>query len=61
LRREVEPLLGANRRELAERAHATLGFDGGGAAAAELLALARARWNRFSRRGRRRLSAVPGR
>ncbi|MGH2823594.1 MAG: glycosyltransferase family protein, partial [Thermoleophilaceae bacterium] len=35
LRREVTALLGADRRELGERAQATLGFDGAAAAAAE--------------------------
>ena len=58
LRREVAGLVGASRRRLAERADAALGFDGARAAAAELLALARARDGRFARR---RLVAVPGR
>jgi predicted glycosyltransferase len=58
LRREVAGLLGASRRRLAERAHVALGFDGAAAAAAELLALARARDGRFPRR---RLVAVHGR
>jgi predicted glycosyltransferase len=58
LRREVAALLGESRRPLAERAQAALGFDGAAAAAAELLALARAGDGRFPRR---RLVAVPGR
>jgi predicted glycosyltransferase len=58
LRREVAGLLGSSRRRLAEGAQAALGFDGAAAAAAELLALARARDGRFPRR---RLVAVPGR
>jgi predicted glycosyltransferase len=58
LRREVAGLVGASRRRLAERALAALGFDGAPAAAAELLALARARDGRFARR---RPVAVPGR
>jgi predicted glycosyltransferase len=58
LRREVAGLLGSSRRRLAEGAQAALGFDGAAAAAAELLALARARDGRFPRR---RLVAVRGR
>lgn len=59
LRREVAALLGASRRELAERAQATLGFDGAAAAAGELLALAQAR-SRFPRRRRESpLAALP--
>jgi predicted glycosyltransferase len=40
LRREVAALLLASRRGIAERAHATLGFDGARRAAGELLQLA---------------------
>jgi predicted glycosyltransferase len=50
LRSEVATLLGASRRELAERARETLGCDGAAAAAARLLALASAGGSRFSRR-----------
>jgi predicted glycosyltransferase len=62
LRREVAALLGADRYQLAERARATLGFDGAAAAAAELLGLAQVRRRHFSRRGRHpHLAAVPDR
>ena len=54
LRSEVAALLGASRRELAGRAKAALGFDGAGAASAELLALARARRSRSPRRDQER-------
>jgi predicted glycosyltransferase len=42
VRREVAALLGADRREIAERAHATLRFDGARVAARALLELASA-------------------
>jgi predicted glycosyltransferase len=62
LRREVAALLGANRRELAGRAQAALGFDGAAAAAGQLLDLAKARRGRTPRRGgARRLAALPHR
>jgi predicted glycosyltransferase len=62
LRREVEALLGASRRELAERAQATLRFDGAAAAAAELLDLAHTGRSRAPQpRRERRLAAVPDR
>jgi predicted glycosyltransferase len=62
LRRKGAALLGADRRELAGRAQAALGFDGAAAAARELLDLANARHGRTPMRGgARRLAALPHR
>jgi predicted glycosyltransferase len=59
---EVAELLRASRPELAGRARTTLRFDGAAAAAAELLAMARGRWDGLgTRQARRHLTVVTGR
>jgi predicted glycosyltransferase len=62
LRADVSGLLGASRRELARRARTALRFDGAAVAAAELLAMPRARPPRCGGGpGRRDLKAVTSR
>jgi predicted glycosyltransferase len=62
LRGEIAAVLGLSRRTLAERTRERLGFHGAAAAAAELLALAKAKGSRFRRRAApRRLAALPDR